>query len=99
MVLNIKKQHMSFETGTLPMITPLDPNEGDSYNEPIDEDAQRSTIENIYNIIGCKKDYVNPMKHGELRWRSVNSYDIDSKEPWTGENIRCMKCLPKYVKE
>jgi hypothetical protein len=38
-VLNLKKRKMSFEIDTLHMITPLDPNEGDKYNEPVDEDA------------------------------------------------------------
>jgi hypothetical protein len=31
---------MSFETDTLCVIAPLDPNEGDIYNESVDEDAQ-----------------------------------------------------------
>jgi hypothetical protein len=54
-VLNLKKRQMSFETDTLHVITPLDPNEGDRYNEPVDEDAWRSIIENIYKITGHRK--------------------------------------------
>jgi hypothetical protein len=64
---------------------PLDPNEGDMYNENVNEDAQSSTIENLYNIMGCKEDYVNPIAYGELSWRSVLSYDTgseDSMERW-----------------
>jgi len=30
---------MSFETGILRMVAPLDPYEGDKYNESVDEDA------------------------------------------------------------
>jgi hypothetical protein len=30
---------MSFEIDTLHIIAPLDPNEGDMYNEPVNEDA------------------------------------------------------------
>jgi hypothetical protein len=67
-VLNLKKRQMSFETDTLCMIAPLDPNEGDMYNEPVDEDAQSSVIENIYNITGCREDYINPTTDGELSW-------------------------------
>jgi hypothetical protein len=33
-VLNLKKQHISFEMDTLCVIVPLDPNEGDKYNNP-----------------------------------------------------------------
>jgi hypothetical protein len=51
-VLNLKKCQMSFETDTLHMVTPLDPYEGDHYNEPVDEDAQSSKIENIYKVTG-----------------------------------------------
>jgi hypothetical protein len=79
-VLNPKNRQISFETETLRMIVPLDHNEGDKYNEPVNEDAQRSIIENIYQIMGHKDDYVNPTKNGELSWRSVKSYDIDSED-------------------
>jgi hypothetical protein len=54
-VLNLKKRQMSFETDTLCMVTPLDPYEGDIYNEPVDEDAQSSAIENIYKITGHRR--------------------------------------------
>jgi hypothetical protein len=43
---------MSFETDTLHIIAPLDPNEGDRYNEPMNEDVEL-IIENIYQITGC----------------------------------------------
>jgi hypothetical protein len=68
---------MSFETDNLCMITPLHPNEWDYYNEMVYENAQRLVIKNIYKITGCREYYVNPMMDGELRWRSVNSYEID----------------------
>ena len=38
-VLNLKKRQMSFDTDTLHMITPLYLNEGNIYNEPVDDDA------------------------------------------------------------
>jgi hypothetical protein len=71
---------MSFETDTLHMIAPLDPNEGDIYNESIDEDAWSYVIENIYKITWHREYYVNPMVDGELSWRSMKSYDIDSDD-------------------
>jgi hypothetical protein len=43
-VLNLKKRQMSFETDTLCMVVPLDPYEGDHYNEPVDEDAWSSAL-------------------------------------------------------
>jgi hypothetical protein len=44
------------------------------------EDAHKSIIENIYQITGHREDYINPTVDGEIRWRSVKSYDIDSED-------------------
>jgi hypothetical protein len=63
-VLNLKKRQMFFETNTLRVVTPLDPYEGDWYNEPVDEDACSSIIENIYKITGRREDYINPIVDG-----------------------------------
>jgi hypothetical protein len=54
-MLNLNKGKILFETCTMYMITPLDPNEGDKYNEPINEDAQNSIIENIYQITRAQR--------------------------------------------
>jgi hypothetical protein len=71
---------LSFGIDTFHIIAPLDLKESDIYNELMNEDAQSSTIENIYNIIGHMEDYVNPTTDGELRWISVFSCDIDLKD-------------------
>jgi len=67
-VLNLKKRHMSFETDTLHMIAPLDPNEEDIYHEPVDEDTCIYIIENIYKINGNREEYINPTVYGDLIW-------------------------------
>jgi len=51
---------MLFEIDTFHLVTPLDPYEGDIYNEPMDEYAQSPTIENVYKITRCMEDYTNP---------------------------------------
>jgi len=38
-LLNMKKRQMIFDKETLHVIAPLDPYEGDKYNEPVNEDA------------------------------------------------------------
>jgi hypothetical protein len=63
-VLNLKKRQMSFETDTLHVVMPLDPYEGDRYNEPMDEDAWSSVIENIYKITGAQGGLHQPHR----RW-------------------------------
>jgi hypothetical protein len=79
-VLNFKKRQMSFVTDTLCVIAPLDPYEGDRYNDLVDGDARSLVIENIYKIIVSREDYINPTTDGKLSWRSVKSYDTDSEE-------------------
>jgi hypothetical protein len=64
-VLILKKRKMPFETDTLCVVVPLDPYEGDRYNDPVDEDAQSSVIENIYKITRHREDYINPTTYGE----------------------------------
>jgi hypothetical protein len=82
-VLNLKRRHMSFEMNNVCVIVPLDWVEGDRYNELVNEDVQSSIIENIYNIIGHKEDYVNSTIDGELSWRIFFSYDTYSKDVMT----------------
>jgi hypothetical protein len=62
--LNLKKRRIPFETDTLCIVTPLDPYEGSHYNELIDEDAWNLGIENIYKVMGCREDYINPTIYG-----------------------------------
>jgi hypothetical protein len=62
---------MSFKTNTLRVVTPLDPYEGDQYNEPMDEDAWSFVVQNIYKITGHIEDYINLTADRELSWRSV----------------------------
>lgn len=59
-VLNISQWHVSFDIDTFLIIAPLYP------NEPMNEDVQSSTIENIYNITRCKENYVNKTTNGKL---------------------------------
>ena len=61
------------------MISPLDQAEGEQYIEPVNDDVQ-SGKKNLYNITSRREDYVNPTTNGELSWRSIYSYDTNSKD-------------------
>jgi hypothetical protein len=37
-------------------------------------------IENICKVMRRREDYINPTIYGELSWRSIKSYDMDSKD-------------------
>jgi len=98
-VLNLKQRQMSFEMGNLCIIAPSDLTEGGKYNKPVNEKVQSLIIENIYNIIGCKEDYVNPTTDGELSWRSVCSYDMDLEDAMTRWKNKLYEVSTKSVYE
>ena len=39
---------------------------------------ENEAIDNLYNIIAIREDYVNPMTDGELSWRSICFYDDEA---------------------
>jgi hypothetical protein len=76
-MLNMKKRKTSFETDTSRVISLLDMNEGDNYNEAINEDAQRSITKNIYHITWNIEEYINTTIDGELSCIRVCMYDME----------------------
>jgi hypothetical protein len=74
---------MSFEIDTLCVIAPLDPNEGDIYNELINEDAQSLIIREYIQHHRMQGGLCESDNDGELSWRSVHSYDTDSEDAMT----------------
>jgi len=66
--MKLKKRKMSFEIDTLGVIALLYSNEGDRYNEPMDEDVRSSIIENIYKITRHKEYHIDPTTDGDLIW-------------------------------
>jgi hypothetical protein len=79
-VVDLKKRRMMFEGDGLRIISPLDPNEGRKYTEPIGEEYHAYEIENIYKLITRQQDYIIPTTDGNLSWRSDNACSSDSKE-------------------
>lgn len=69
---------MSFESETMRLIAPLHTREGEMYIELVKDELDIGEIDNLYNITTRREDYVNPTVDGELSWRSIFSYDIDS---------------------
>jgi hypothetical protein len=57
---------MSYEMDTLRVIAPLVLDQGDIYNDPLNEDMESLFIYNIYNITRCREYYVNMTIDGEL---------------------------------
>jgi len=58
----------------------LDAKEGECYTEPMNEDVKNVEIENIYNNASRKEDYASPTMDGELSWRCIYLFDMDSRD-------------------
>jgi hypothetical protein len=65
-VVDLKKRRMVFEGDGLRVITPLDPNEGPRYIEPIREEDCAYMLENICKLTTRQQDYINPTADGKL---------------------------------
>jgi hypothetical protein len=72
-VVDLKKTRMEFEGDGHRVISPLDPDEGRRYTEPIREEDHAYELENIYRLIARQQDYINPMEDGNLSWRTDNA--------------------------
>ena len=80
-VINFKKCVMTFENQDVRVISPMDPQEGRRYIEPVKDEVRRSW-DHAYNI---SKDYIHPTLDGEIGWKSASftSYDFeDTLENW-----------------
>jgi hypothetical protein len=71
---------MAFEGYGLRVLTPLDPDEGQRYTEPIREEDCAYELENIYKLTTKQHDYINPTADGNLSCRSDNACSSDSEE-------------------
>jgi hypothetical protein len=84
-VVDLKKIRMKFEGDGLRVITPLDPDEGPRYTEPIREEDCTYELENIYKLIARQHDYINHTTDHNLRWRSdcaCSSKSEEALEKW-----------------
>jgi hypothetical protein len=78
-IFYLKKRRMKFGDD-LRVITPLNPNEGRRYTEPIREEDRDYELENIYKLTTGQHDYINPTTNQNIIWRSESACSSDSKE-------------------
>ena len=75
-VINFKKHVMTFENQYVRVISPMDPQEGRRYIEPIKDEVRRSW-DHAYNI---SEDYIHPTVDGEIGWQSASSTSFVSDD-------------------
>ena len=73
LLVNDSKPGSAHENQYIRVITPMDPQEGRWYIEPIKDEVGRGW-DHAYNIF---EDYIQPIVDGELEWRSASSNSSD----------------------
>ena len=79
-IINFKKRILSFEDSKMRMVAPIDPLEGQLNFEPVHSEGRRKYLDQLYNVMSSKDDYINPTIDGNLSWRSVILCTSDSRE-------------------
>jgi hypothetical protein len=77
-VVDLKKRRMNFEGNGLKVITPLDPDEGCRYTEPIKEEDRAYELDNIYKLTKRQQYYINPTTYGNINYRSESACSSES---------------------
>ena len=75
-VINFKKRMMTFENQEMRVITPMDPNEGWRYIEPLKDEIVKGQ-DHAYNI---SEYYIPITVDGELGWCNASSTTFDSED-------------------
>ena len=79
-IINFKKRILSFEDSEMRVVASIDPLEWHRYVKPVNSEGQGNYLNQIYNIMSSRDDYINPTAHGKLSWRNVSSSTSDLGE-------------------
>ena len=60
-IINFKKRIMYFEDSEMRVVAPIDPLEGHRYVELMHSKGQENYLDQLYNIMSSKEDYINPV--------------------------------------
>jgi hypothetical protein len=78
-VIDLKRDTMTFEGEIIKVGQPLDPYVGPRYMEPTKNNMEGEYLDQLYAVtIGTREDYINPTADGSVSWRSIQSTDKDS---------------------
>ena len=77
-IINFKKRILSFKDFEIRVVAPIDLLEGHRYVEPVHSEGKENYLDQLYNIMYSKEDYINPTTDGNLSWWSVISCTSDS---------------------
>ena len=67
-IINFKKRILSFEDSKMRVVAPIDHLEGKNYVEPVHRKKKEHYLDQLYNIMSSKEDYINPIADGNMSW-------------------------------
>ena len=76
-IINFKKRILSFKYSELRVVAPIDSLEGKRYVEPVHSKGKDNYLDQLYNIMSSKEDYINPTTDGKISGWSVISCTYD----------------------
>jgi len=79
-MVNLKKRQLVLEQGDLRVISPSEPKDGRRYAETIKGGMATEGLENLYKVTMRDEDYINPLADGNISWRGISSFTLDSDE-------------------
>ena len=112
-VINLKNHKLTFEKRSQCVVVPLDPADGERYNEPVCDDDSDDDLNCIYKITAREQDWVNPTADKRISWERESSCTSDSDgeiERWQNQlhkvttlncnmMMRLMRCISMEVRE
>ena len=72
-IINFKKMILSFKDSKIRVVVPIDLLEGKRDVEHVHSEGKYNCVDQLYNIMSSKEDYINSTTDGKLSWRSVSS--------------------------
>ena len=79
-IINFKKIILSFEDSEIRVVAPIDLLEGQRYVHPVNSEGQGNYLDQLYNIMSSREEYINPTTNGKLCQQSVISCTSNSRE-------------------
>ena len=65
-IINFKKRILSFKYFEKILVVPIDPIEGQRYVEHVHSEGKENYLDQLYNIMPSKEDYIKPTTDGNL---------------------------------
>ena len=79
-IINFKKIILSFKYLEIRVVVPIDPLKGQRYVKLVNSEGKGNYLDQLYNVMSSRDNYINPTTDGNLSWRSLSSHTSDSGE-------------------